>query len=121
MKKYIQRGFNIEWPEKIMDTWKRGENVPEWLSDRANVTIMSSDGIKNIETRETSSGGYEIIDSGKNVILVTNTPYEEISIPQNAKSVIITFATSPDNIEVVAGTLYGKIIPEGVWPVEYHA
>lgn len=63
----------------------------------------------------------KIIESGKKVILVTNTPYEEISIPKNAKTVIITFATSPDNIEVVAGTLYGKIIPEGVWPVEYHA
>ena len=48
-------------------------------------------------------------------------PYEEISVPENAKSVIITFATSPDNIEVVAGTLFGEIIPEGVWPVKYHA
>ncbi len=63
----------------------------------------------------------EIIASGKKVIVVTNTPYEEISIPKNAKSVVVTFATSPDNIEVVAGTLYGKITPEGVWPVAYHA
>ena len=43
------------------------------------------------------------------------------NIIKNAKSVVITFATSPDNIEVVAGTLYGKITPEGVWPVSYHA
>ena len=63
----------------------------------------------------------QIIASGKKVIVVTNTPYEEISIPSNAKSVVVTFATSPDNIEVVAGTLYGKIAPEGVWPVSYHA
>lgn len=63
----------------------------------------------------------EIIASGKKVIVVTNTPYEEVSIPKNAKSVVITFATSPDNIEVVAGTLYGEIRPEGVWPVSYHA
>ena len=63
----------------------------------------------------------KIIDSGKKVILVTNTPYEELSIPKNAKCVVITFATSPDNIEAVAGTLYGEIVPEGVWPVDYHA
>ena len=63
----------------------------------------------------------EIIASGKKVIVVTNTPYEEVSIPKNAKSVVITFATSPDNIEVVAGALFGKITPEGVWPVSYHA
>ena len=63
----------------------------------------------------------KIIASGKKVILVTNTPYEEISIPNNAKCVVVTFATSPDNIEVVAGTLFGKITPEGVWPVSYHA
>ena len=71
MKKFVQRGFNIDWPEKILDTWKRGEIIPEWLSDRANVTIMSSDGIKNIEIRETSSGGYEIVDSGKIGVLVS--------------------------------------------------
>ena len=29
---------------------------------------MSGDGIKNIEIRETSSGGFEIIDSGKGVV-----------------------------------------------------
>jgi len=63
----------------------------------------------------------KIIASGKKVIVVTNTPYEEISIPKNAKCVVVTFATSPDNIEVVAGALYGKITPEGVWPVSYHA
>lgn len=63
----------------------------------------------------------EIIASGKKVIVVTNTPYEEISIPKNSKSVVVTFATSPDNIEVVAGTLFGKMKPEGVWPVSHHA
>lgn len=63
----------------------------------------------------------EIIASGKKVIVITNTPYEEISIPKNAKGVIVTFATSPDNIEIVAGALFGKITPEGVWPVSHHA
>ena len=71
MKRYIQRGENPEWPSILEDLWKYGETVPEWLSDRANVTIMSGDGIKNIEIRETSSGGYEIIDSGKSNVLVS--------------------------------------------------
>ena len=63
----------------------------------------------------------KLIETGKKIIVVTNMPYEEISVPKNAKSVVLTFATSPDNIEVVAGTIFGKIVPEGVWPVEYHA
>lgn len=71
MKKYIQRGENPEWPLILEGLWKYGETIPEWLSDRANVTIMSGDGIKNIEVRETSSGGYEIIDSGKSNVLVS--------------------------------------------------
>jgi len=62
-----------------------------------------------------------IATTGINAIVVTNTPYEEISVPHNAKSVVITFASAPDNMEVVAGTLFGKINPEGVWPVAYHA
>ena len=58
--------------------------------------------------------------AGKKVVVVTNTPYEEISIPHNAKCVVITFATSPENIKVTAGALFGEIQPEGVWPVKYH-
>ncbi len=67
----------------------------------------------------------ELIDKmaplGKKVIVVTNTPYEEISIPKNGQCVVVTFATSPENIKVAAGTLFGEIHPEGVWPTRYHA
>ena len=70
-RRYKQRGENPEWPITLEGLWKYGESIPEWLSDRANVTIMSGDGIKNIEIRETSSGGFEIIDSGKAGILVS--------------------------------------------------
>ncbi|MGH4051591.1 MAG: glycoside hydrolase family 3 N-terminal domain-containing protein [Clostridium sp.] len=58
-------------------------------------------------------------DKSKKVILVTNTPYEVLSIPKEADSVIITFATSPANIEVVAGVIFGEVVPEGEWPIEY--
>jgi len=59
----------------------------------------------------------QVLGKGKKVIVVTNTPYEEISIPQNAETVVITFATSPENIKVTAGTLFGDVQPEGVWPL----
>lgn len=59
-----------------------------------------------------------IAECGKPVIVVSNTPFEEISVPHNAGSVVITFATSPENIRVTAGTLYGRIHPEGRMPVE---
>ena len=52
------------------------------------------------------------------VIIVTNTPYKELSIPAFSETVVLTFSTSPDNISVVAKTLYGKVIPEGVWPLK---
>ncbi|MGH4140057.1 glycoside hydrolase family 3 protein [Clostridium sp.] len=58
-------------------------------------------------------------DKSKQVVLVTNTPYEVLSIPKEADSVVITFATSPDNIEVVAGVIFGEVVPEGEWPIEY--
>lgn len=51
------------------------------------------------------------------IIIVTNTPYEEISIPSNAKNVLVTFATSPENIKAAAAVLFGEMVPEGVWPL----
>lgn len=59
----------------------------------------------------------EVLTAGKPVIVVTNTPYEEISIPESAESVVITFATSPAHVNVTAGVLYGAITPLGVWPI----
>jgi beta-N-acetylhexosaminidase len=56
-------------------------------------------------------------DKSKKVIVVSNTPYS-LSIPEGADNVIVTFATTPENIKVVAGTIFGEIIPEGEWPVE---
>ncbi|MDD3251455.1 MAG: glycoside hydrolase family 3 protein [Lachnospiraceae bacterium] len=51
------------------------------------------------------------------VIVVTNTPYPEISIPEHANNVVVTFATSPENIKVTAGVLFGAVTPEGEWPI----
>ncbi len=58
-------------------------------------------------------------NTDKKVIVIANTPYEKLSIPSIADSVILTLATSPHNLEVVAGVLFGEIEPEGEWPVEY--
>ena len=50
-------------------------------------------------------------------VIVTNTPYEQISIPHNAAHTLITFATSPENVKAAARVLYGDAVPEGVWPL----
>lgn len=55
----------------------------------------------------------------KKVIIVSNTPYEELTVPHHAKNVVITFATSPENIKVTAGVLFGEVVPEGVWPLKH--
>lgn len=59
-----------------------------------------------------------ISQTDKKVVVVSNTPYEELTIPQNAGNVVVTFATSPENVKVTAGVLFGEITPEGVWPLE---
>lgn len=58
----------------------------------------------------------KVCQSVENVVLVTNTPYR-LNTPDMAESVILTLATSPRNLEVVAGVAFGEIEPEGVWPV----
>lgn len=55
----------------------------------------------------------------KKIIIVTNTPYEQVSIPSNARSVLLTFATTPENIKATAAILFGNMKPEGVWPLKY--
>ena len=84
--------------------------------DKVVITnYYSRDQLCNIEELK------ELLKKQKNIIVVTNTPYEEISIPDNAESVVLTFAKSPNNAMVTAGVLFGEVVPEAVWPVSYHA
>ena len=55
------------------------------------------------------------------VIVISSTPYEELSIPRSAKNVIVTFGGNIVQAETLAGILYGKINAEGIWPVDDHA
>ena len=55
---------------------------------------------------------------GKKFVVVTNTPYE-MSIPEAAGTVLVTFSTGPQNLEATAGVLFGAVTPEGEWPVAY--
>ena len=60
----------------------------------------------------------QIKHTTKPVIIVTNTPYEALSIPHNAGTVVVTFSTGPANIRATAGTLFGTVHPEGQWPLQ---
>ncbi|MCL2804625.1 MAG: hypothetical protein FWD26_01630 [Treponema sp.] len=55
---------------------------------------------------------------GKTIVVITNTPYP-ISVPNNCSNLIISFATSPQSMEVCAGVLFGEIEPQGKWPILY--
>lgn len=57
--------------------------------------------------------------SDKKIILVTNTPYEQVSIPENARNVLLNFATTPENTKAAAAILFGKMKAEGAWPLTY--
>lgn len=58
-------------------------------------------------------------EGGRKYAIVTNTPYPELSIPPGADPLIITFATTPANMKVVADVLFGRAKAEGQWPIAY--
>lgn len=68
-----QRGKNNKFPY-IIEAWKKGDPVPEWLSDRAKVSSIDNSGQPNIQTNNIVGGsGYEIIGSdGKSLVITKN-------------------------------------------------
>jgi beta-N-acetylhexosaminidase len=57
-------------------------------------------------------------NKNKKIVVITNTPYP-LSIPKNGDNLIVSYATSPDNMEVCAGVLFGEIHAEGVYPIAW--
>lgn len=69
----IQRGENKKYPNQII-TWKLGEKIPEWLSDRAKVKFIDGEGNITLDWLETSTGGFNIQDSsGLNTLVEMKT------------------------------------------------
>ncbi|GHV36983.1 beta-glucosidase [Spirochaetia bacterium] len=71
--------------------------------------ISNNEFIEQLPAKEFSA-------EGKKLIVITNTPYP-ISVPKNCDNLIVSYATSPDNLEVCAGVLFGEIHAEGTYPV----
>ena len=69
MEIYRQYGNNSNYPEEI-ETWRWGDKIPEWISDKAKVTFIDGDGNITLETRETNTGGIEISNSSGTDILL---------------------------------------------------
>ena len=70
----LQRGRNNKYPKKI-ETWKIGDDVPEWLSDRAKVELVDlGSGKKTIKTNEFTNGGIEVVAAdGRNSLVKTTS------------------------------------------------
>jgi beta-N-acetylhexosaminidase len=60
------------------------------------------------------------LNGSKKIVVISNTPYP-LSIPKNCDNLIVSYATSPDNMEVCAGVLFGEISAEGTYPVAWRA
>lgn len=68
-RRYKQRGYNCLYPP-VIEIWRLGEKVPEWLSDRAAIQFIDGEGNITLKTRGISKGGFEIIEAGTGEVLV---------------------------------------------------
>ncbi len=53
----------------------------------------------------------------KNFVFVSNTPYETLSIPSEAKNVIISYSMAPEPMLNAADYLFGQAEERGEWPL----
>lgn len=69
LKRWKQKGYNCLFPP-VIEVWKWGEPVPEWLSDRAAIQFIDGEGNITLKTRGISKGGFEVIEAGTGEALV---------------------------------------------------
>lgn len=56
---------------------------------------------------------------GKTVICVANTPYRELSVPDEARNAVVAFGLSPESLRHAAAVLFGAEEPGASWPIDY--
>ena len=86
--------------------------------ENASTVVATNFYVRGKLTNTESLGELIRKNPGKKFVVVTDTPYE-MSIPEAAGTVVVTFSTGPQNLEATAGVLFGAVMPEGEWPVAY--
>jgi len=98
------------------------EAITEAVKDHDTIVITSfflRGRLSNIEfISELMKNNRKNEKNGKKFIIVSNTPYP-LSVPDGCDNLIITYATSPHNLEVVAGVLFGEVNAEGIYPIKW--
>lgn len=61
----VQKGYNSKYPKEVL-VWKKGDFVPEWLSNRVKIVALDIDtGSPIPEFRKNGwENGYALLDSG---------------------------------------------------------
>jgi len=98
-----QIGENSKYPQEVI-TWKLGEVVPEWISDRAKVTALeATTNNVQIDLRNTNTGGYEIIDADGINTLVKSNGKEDIICREALHKTSKIFSLSPIQFKLIYG------------------
>ena len=110
MIRYKQRGLNDTFPREVT-TWKYGDDVPEWLSDIAKVASIDNNTHRiSLETRETNTGGFEILDSSGQHVLVRLDSKTDIlcrDISSEVKGITL-FSMTPRQFDLIYVS-YGQL------------
>lgn len=88
----VQRGYNSKYPEKI-EFWRIGDDIPEWISDKAKVIFIDGEGKLTLEMTDTSTGGVEIMDSsGTRVLIRLESKKDYVCINSSHKGELFTLS-----------------------------
>lgn len=75
---FIQCGRNEKYPEQI-ETWKKGEPLPAWISD--NCKIIAMEGTTLIPWyRNVVGGGYEIVRENGQALVSTKSDEDYVCL-----------------------------------------
>ena len=92
-------------------TWKYGDDVPEWLSDIAKVASIDNNTHRiSLETRETNTGGFEILDSSGQHVLARLDSKTDIlcrDISSEVKGITL-FSMTPRQFDLIYVS-YGQL------------
>ncbi|HUV38624.1 MAG TPA: glycoside hydrolase family 3 N-terminal domain-containing protein, partial [Planctomycetota bacterium] len=79
-----------------------------------DVTVVVCQKFRNGPSSSHIAG--KLIAAGRRVVVLSTNPYE-FSIPDNARTVLVTYGQVPPILKNAAAVLYGKAKPAGTWPL----
>ncbi len=104
----LEKSSNIAYVDYEPESREYALDIAKELLDQTDVIVVTADFDRNDKDHSDKKFLNQLRELGKPVVMISSNPYEELLIPTEMETVIVSYGLMHESLKAVAGILYGE-------------